>query len=496
MTIDMSTCIKFYKRPEIQEALVFYARNKEIAVRYGDGFGKRPDILAYPRDVLDLALQGTTSFHCGEEHWENPLMISSDMSKKELNAMRKGWDLVLDIDCKFVEYSKITADLIIKFLKYMGVKDYSCKFSGNKGFHIGVPFEAFPAMLGDRKTAELFPEAPRKIAAYIYASVRQKIAERILQLENGDFEQVKDKVELQFEDIVSYELNEYGDKVARLNVDKFLEIDTVLISSRHLYRMPYSFHEKSGLVSIPIVPEKVMNFEKPMAHPDKVFAVSLDFLRRDIEGESAKRLLVESYDFDAKNVLAKKKRDELKSLEMGEEDIKSPIREEFFPPCMREVLLGLEDGKKRAIFVLMNFLGKIGWSKEEITLYLKRWNLEKNSNPLPDNYVESQLRGFIAGDKLPPNCNNEGYYKAIGCCNPDRLCAKIQNPVNYTIVKWKSHLKEKEEQEKQEKRKRKKKVVSVESKKNVVNLENNNQDNLESKPIVIEDSEESISSDN
>ena len=44
--------------------------------------------------------------------------------------------------------------------------------------------------------------------------------------------------------------------MSKLDVEKFLEIDTVLISSRHLYRMPYSLHEKSGLVSLPINPGK------------------------------------------------------------------------------------------------------------------------------------------------------------------------------------------------------------------------------------------------
>ena len=132
--LTKSTCLKFYKRKDIQEAIIEHAKNKEIGMQYGLGnFGKRPDILSYPRDVLELALQGVTSFHASEEVWSNPLSLNSSISKIELDDLRTGWDLVLDIDCKIMEYSRICADLIIKFLKYCEVKDISCKFSGNKG---------------------------------------------------------------------------------------------------------------------------------------------------------------------------------------------------------------------------------------------------------------------------------------------------------------------------------------------------------------------------
>ena len=237
-----------------------HAQNKEIGVRYGEAFGKRPDILVYPREVLELALRNATSFHSSEELWENPTQVSSELSRKEMDQLRIGWDLMLDIDCKFLEYSKICTDLIIKFLQYCGVKDLSVKFSGNKGFHIGVPFDAFPKQVGSVMTKDLFPEAPKKIAFYVKENIKGELGRRILEFEHNDFSAVKEKVNLAQEEIIRFERNEFGDKIPRLLVDRFLEIDTVLISSRHLYRMPYSLHEKSGLVSIPLDPEKVMAF--------------------------------------------------------------------------------------------------------------------------------------------------------------------------------------------------------------------------------------------
>src|SRR3989344_1656087 len=116
--LTKSILLKYYKRKEIEDAIVDHARDKEIGVRFGDSFGKRPDTLTYPREVLELALKNATSFHASEERWSNPLALDSALPKKELDNLRIGWDLVLDIDCKIFEYSRICADLIVKFLRY------------------------------------------------------------------------------------------------------------------------------------------------------------------------------------------------------------------------------------------------------------------------------------------------------------------------------------------------------------------------------------------
>ncbi len=438
--LDKGTCLRFYKRKDIQDAIIAHARNKEVGLRYNDSFGKRPDILTYPKEIVELALRGVTSLHASEELWDNPLELESNKSKKELDELRTGWDLVLDIDCKFIDYSKIAADVIIKFLKYCRVKDISVKFSGNKGFHIGVPFEAFPQKVGEVYTKDRFPDAPKRIAFYIKENIKKELGERILRFEGNDFAKIKEKVNLPPEDITRYETDkELGNKIAKLNVDKFLEIDTILLSSRHLYRMPYSLHEKSGLVSLPIDPEKVMEFQKEMAKPEAILAPIFKFLDRNVTGESARQLLLQALDFDVK--LEEEK--EIKKRDFEELELKSPIKEEFFPPCMKLLGQGIGDGKKRGVFILMNYLGKIGWSKEEIEAYLKKWNVN-NAEPLREVYLKGQLHSFKAGDKLPPNCSNEAYYKGIGICRPDSFCPRIKNPVNYTILKWKRHLQEKE----------------------------------------------------
>ncbi len=65
--LDKGTCLRYYKRKEIQEAMVEHALNKEVGLRYGESFGKRPDILMYPQEILELAKRGATSFHSSEE---------------------------------------------------------------------------------------------------------------------------------------------------------------------------------------------------------------------------------------------------------------------------------------------------------------------------------------------------------------------------------------------------------------------------------------------
>ena len=101
--------LAYYLRRDIQSKIVKSSKNKEVGVAYADhNFGKRPDILQFDSDVSELAKQGAYSFHISEEIWKNPLQLRSGLTKRELDDLRIGWDLVLDIDCKYLEYSKIS----------------------------------------------------------------------------------------------------------------------------------------------------------------------------------------------------------------------------------------------------------------------------------------------------------------------------------------------------------------------------------------------------
>ena len=429
--LPLNVTLSHYKRRDVQEEIIKAAENREVAVVYDEKFGNRPDVLNNPNDVLELAKQTATSFHCSEELWSNALQLSSNIKKHERDELRGGWELVLDIDCSFYEYSKIAADLVIKALKFNDVKSISCKFSGNKGFHIGIPFESFPERIGNDETRNMFPDAARRIAFYIKELIKKPLGEKIMQYEDNNFSKIIEKTKENPNKITYHEKNKFGDNIAKLNAEPFLNIDTILISSRHLFRMPYSLHEKSGLVSVPINPDNVLEFKKEDADPKNIKVSGFRFLDKDnvVKGD-ARKLLMQAFDFSAN------KEQEINVGTKKDFEIKDAMPEKFFPPCIKLISEGLADGRKRALFILINFLTSLGWDYDQIENYLKEWN-KKNNEPLRENYLVGQLRYHKAHKKkiLPANCNNMMYYVDIGVCKPDNLCSKIKNPVSYALRK-------------------------------------------------------------
>jgi len=484
--INISTILMHYKREDIQREMIEHAKDKEVIARFEDKFSNRPDVLKYQRDVLELAKQGATSFHASEELWNNPLRLSTDMKKRELENLRTGWDLIIDIDCPYWEYSKLITHLIIEALKKQGVSSISCKFSGNKGFHIGVPFEAFPKNVSGREIKSEFPDGVRVIAFYLTDYIEKELSQTIQKESKNELAK---KIGKRYEDLVKIVCEKCGTdlteekketemlchycgekreidgktkffqckkckKIVKIEekekqckkckskkfIEKFdikhiLNVDAILISSRHLYRMPYSLHEKTGLCSIPIDPDKVMEFEKDMAKPEKA-KIDFKFLDRNVKEENAKRLFDDAFYWYYENV----KRDEEIREDIKEHkaiyEIKSALNEAFFPPCIRNILKGVEDGRKRSVFILVNFLTSVGWEHEKIENFLKEWN-KKNSEELREVYYLGQLRYHKQQNKkiLPPNCENRMYYKDMRICTPDNLCGKVKNPVSYGIRK-------------------------------------------------------------
>ena len=119
----------YYSRQDVQRALFSFSANREICPRYFEGFGKRPDSFQYQGDIFELVKRGATSFHCSEELWSDAMKLSTDMNREQLNELRTGYDLLIDIDSKYIDYSKIAAQVIIDLLKFHGVKNTGLKFS-------------------------------------------------------------------------------------------------------------------------------------------------------------------------------------------------------------------------------------------------------------------------------------------------------------------------------------------------------------------------------
>lgn len=418
----MSDIISHYSRKDIQKEMLKAAKDREVAVKFGEkGFGKRPDVLQYESDIFELVKQGATSFHTSEERFRDPLQLKPGMSQQQLNDLRLGWDLVLDIDTKFLEYAKQAAHLLIEALKFNGVKNITAKFSGGSGIHIAVPFESFPKNVHDKETKYLFPEGVRIIASYLKNLIKEPLSESLLQVSNiNEITKVAKNKEIIFEN-------------KKFNPYSVLDIDTILISSRHMFRMPYSLNEKKGLVSVPIDINKVLDFDISNAKIENV-KINHKFLERD-GSEDAKQLIYSAFDWQADKERISNKGGLQKEKKYQDFEIpKIAIKQEQFPPCIKVMLGGIkEDGRKRSIFVLINFLQHMGWKLQDIESTLLKWN-KSNYEPLREGYIKSQVNWFRKQNTkpiLPPNCSNEAYYKSIGACKPDNWCKKIKNPVNY-----------------------------------------------------------------
>ncbi len=499
--------LSFYKRPEIRQALVDHAEHKEISVHFANYFGKRPEVLFSDGDVLEFAKKKATSFHASEELWMNPLQIKTGMKKNDVNELRIGWDLILDIDCPYWPLSKLITHLFIKALKAHGIDAVTVKFSGNKGFHIAVPFESFPETTNGEPTKDQFPEIPRRIAHYLLDYLTDPVNGLIekkddhLLFKDSDarrsykisFKTIQDKLGISKDDIFetycptcnsvvekksasfSYLCNSCGftsrekeqrkslkcprcgsflqedvdrpinicncykkftghddprlkeslsTHYERLKILKIIEVDTILIAHRHLYRMPYSFHEKSQLVSVPIPIDKVLTFSKKDAVPEKV-DLSVPFLDRTAakKGEASK-LLIAAYDFEPK--ITPEELAEKKTYEIPE----TALSEEVFPPCMKNILKGLKDGRKRALFTLINFLRGCGWSLEQIEDRINEWN-QQNDEPLREVIIKGRI-SYEKTKKIPlPPHNCKQYYQDLGVCKPDKFCMGCKNPLQY-----------------------------------------------------------------
>jgi hypothetical protein len=433
MTIDFTRVWNWYSRESVQRAILEVARDREVVSIYKDGaFGKRPNVLNHPGDILQAVAEGSVSFHGSVERWTNPMRLEAGMSKQDQDSLRTGWDVFIDPDVPDFEIAKMTVRHIYDALKDHGVSSCSVKFSGGKSFHMGIPFESVPEKINFQQTSQMYPEMTQKVTEFLKWYVRDSLKEEMLSL--GQPNVISQRVNKPVADITGPD-----------GLDPFKVVNMDVFSSRHLFRLPYSLHEKSLLVSMPLRMERLQAFEKEMAAPEKV-KIDEKFLVPRSPSKDAEALIVEALDWAGRNKVEVKEPVAKEAKKFGDKPMRY-VSEDLFPPCIKHMLgNGLGDGKKRGLFILVNFLRNMGWSPEQIEKRLDEWN-QKNSPPLRTNYVRGQLRWHFRNEKpmLPPNCDNENYYKQLGLhglCR-DLHDAGVKNPVSYPfrLLKAKSDAK-------------------------------------------------------
>ena len=406
--MDRHTLIEYYSNEKIAGEILRNSRGREIAGALWDGrYDQRPNILQYVSDIVQMARKGVTSFHYSVEHWSNPMALSSD----NYASLRRGWDMIIDIDSKLgLEESKLTAEMIVRLLGKYGITP-GVKFSGRRGFHICIPWSLFPREIDYKPLEKMYPEIPRIIAAFI----RERIKDELLR------ELVKSRG--------AGALIESMGATSELDPFYFVEVEKDW-GNRHMFRAPFSMNEKTWLVSVPIEPNAVAGFDPKDAEHEKVLSKSHpDFFHA--EGD-ATTLLTEAMDWHA---LRKKEPVEKKQITRWEQK----VPEELFPPCIKSILAGLDDGKKRSIFTLVNFLRMMNWTPEEIEQKIAEWNT-RNRPPLPNAIVASTVRYHERRTLTPANCFNDQFYVAFGVCKPDEICKRMKakktsNPIVYPFMK-------------------------------------------------------------
>ncbi len=387
--MDAEDIVAYYRREDVSGAMADFARNREFVGRFRDGgYSRRPDTVFYPGDIVRMAASGIVSFHASVERWDNPTQLEG--------ARRMGWDFLIDLDSEKLEWSRKVAGVVVELLHAHGVESVYMKFSGRAGFHILVPWESFRPELADR-----FPEVPRAIGAYLQDQITG--------------------------------LRDELSKDERTRV----HIDSIAISSRHLIRAPYSLNEKSWLVSIPVEDPW---FSLEDAEPDAVRARPWKVSGKEGEALTLVELAVDFIRKKEPRVEAPRR-----------EELKGKVPEEFFAPCIKKLLEGVSDGRKRGEFILRAYLSNLGWGWDEIERLLLEWN-KRNKPPLREGYLKSQLRWHMRQRTklLPPNHDRDGFYRDMGIYTPE--CAGFKNPLAYTLRRYRSYRRSTREERKPEKK--------------------------------------------
>lgn len=445
-----ASILQHYLRPEIQKIMLDASADKEVVGSFGGtGYAKRPDMLEYENDITMLAKKGITSFHVSEESWHNPLDLQPGLSKPQLNSLRKAWDLLIDIDCPHWGISKIITQLLVNEIKTHGIKNVSVKFSGNKGFHIGVPNESFSHTYADE-----FPELPRKICEYLLARIFPQAQAEVIRIFHEEFG------DLYTEEIKELFGKEQSEMIKNGQLDPYtiIEVDTILLSQRHLYRMVYSVNEKSNLVSIPINPDKVLAFEKKYATLPSAISKFSFMNREESKSGEAEGLVHAAREFSSPktefdDIQEQMKSKEEKSFARQEYEAQlEPIPEQCFADSIKKMLMGnLRDGKKRALFVLQNFLASAGWSYEDVEKRLTEWN-KTHVEPIRGTIMQGQLLYLKQKMQnkqvpLPPNFDNINYYADI--LGPMDEFKKTKNPLSITKRRYEVYKKQLKKDERQ-----------------------------------------------
>jgi endogenous inhibitor of DNA gyrase (YacG/DUF329 family) len=226
-----------------------------------------------------------------------------------------------------------------------------------------------------------------------------------------------------------------GNFSSSLDIFAILGLDLVLVSPRHLFRCPYSLHEKTGFSSVVLSEQELEKFQPKDADALKV---KIRDYYPEPEKNEAQNLLISALEWNGARTRQKESsKEKSESKFEGKKNIeinvdKSSIK---YPPIIKKMLEGMDDGKKRALFVLLNFFRSLNFTQEEIKSKIEEWN-KKNKKQLKEGYIQAQIEWTFRQKKMLPPNYDKPFYKDIAF-SPDDEDLRIKNPVSYAIRKSK-----------------------------------------------------------
>jgi hypothetical protein len=198
-------------------------------------------------------------------------------------------------------------------------------------------------------------------------------------------------------------------------------VDIILVAPRHLFRAPYSLHEKTALCSAVLSPEEIKNFVPSDADPLRAKIRSFYPVP---EKEEARKLLLSALDW------VEKKQEKTKKYDGKEIDLSGvKLSENMFPPTINKILEGIKsDGRKRALGILVAFFSSLNLPRDYVEEKITEWN-KKNYNPLKEGYIRAQIDWALKNKRLPPNYDKP-VYKELGVMMKNE---GFKNPINFTV---------------------------------------------------------------
>lgn len=176
------------------------------------------------------------------------------------------------------------------------------------------------------------------------------------------------------------------------------------------------------MASIVISRQEIKEFQPKLADP---LNVKIKNFYPDAKENEARELLVQALD--------RYKAKEKPEIKHDYEEIKVDKSSIAYPPSIKKILDGMHDGRKRALFILLNFFRSLDFTREEIEKKISEWN-KKNEKPLKEGYISSQIEWTFRQKKILPPNYDKPYYKDIGIL-PDEEEIRLKNPVNYAKKK-------------------------------------------------------------